>query len=102
MLFPKGAPARQKIQNPIGPRRFAPSSQGASIGLGPSQRLITGHCCSAATGSEGRISLLSRFLSCARSLLTRKFRVAISGTIGSRPFDCAFRDEEIEQTFGSP
>jgi len=28
----------------------------------------------------------------ARSLLTREFRVAISGTIGSRPFDCAFRD----------
>jgi hypothetical protein len=28
----------------------------------------------------------------AGSLLTRKFRVAISGTIGSRPFDCAFRN----------
>jgi hypothetical protein len=28
----------------------------------------------------------------ARSLLTRKFRVAISSTIGFRPFDCAFRD----------
>src|SRR5271154_4000726 len=37
------------------------------------------------------------------SLLTNKFRVAISGTIGSRrPFDCAFRDLEIEQTPGSP
>src|ERR1700733_6886661 len=42
------------------------------------------------------------FLSRAKSLLTRKFRVAISGTIGSRPFDCAFRDQEIEQTSGSP
>jgi hypothetical protein len=42
------------------------------------------------------------FLSRTRSLLTRKFRVAISGTIGSRPFDCAFRDQEIEQTSGSP
>ena len=35
---------------------------------------------------------LARFLSRARSLLTRKFRVAISGTIGSRPLGCAFRD----------
>src|ERR1700730_18201530 len=45
---------------------------------------------------------LARFLSRARSLLTRKFRVAISGTIGSRPLGCAFRDQEIEQTSGSP
>src|ERR1700722_5574266 len=42
------------------------------------------------------------FPSRARSLLTRKFRVAIPGTIGFRPFDCAFRDLEIEQTSGSP
>jgi hypothetical protein len=27
-----------------------------------------------------------------RNLLRRKFRVAISGAIGFRPFDCAFRD----------
>src|ERR1700704_2694102 len=41
-------------------------------------------------------------MSRARSLLTRKFRVAISGTIGFWPIDCAFRDQEIEQTSGSP
>src|SRR3981081_3663207 len=51
---------------------------------------------------RGPIASLSRFLSRARSLLTRKFRVAISGTIGFWPIDCAFRDQEIEQTSGSP
>src|SRR5580692_3951284 len=35
---------------------------------------------------------ITDFPSRARSLLTRKFRVAIPGTIGFRPFDCAFRD----------
>ena len=32
------------------------------------------------------------FFSDAISLLTGGFRVAISGTIGFRPIDCAFRD----------
>jgi cold shock protein len=35
-------------------------------------------------------------------LLTSKIRVAISGTIGFRPFDCAFRDQEISRPRGSP
>jgi hypothetical protein len=39
-------------------------------------------------GLRRRPDLSSR----ARSLLTHKIRVAISGTIGFRPFDCAFRD----------
>src|SRR6476469_2361501 len=47
------------------------------------------------------------FAKLARGLLSRNFRVAIPATIGSRPFDCAFReleisDSEIEQTTGSP
>jgi hypothetical protein len=40
----------------------------------------------------GDLFASSDFLSRARSLLTRKFRVAIYGTIGFRPIDCAFRD----------
>src|ERR1700730_15478789 len=41
------------------------------------------------------------------ALLTRKFRVAILATIGLWPFDCAFRDSEIQdsefgQTAGKP
>ena len=35
---------------------------------------------------------LPDFLCHAKGLLTRKFRVAISDTIGFRPIDCAFRD----------
>ena len=81
--------------------RFAPTSQGASIAHGRRAAAITGHCCSAATGGGARFHRqpdfpspisLARFPSRARSLLTRKFRVAIPGTIGFRPFDCAFRD----------
>ena len=33
---------------------------------------------------------------------TSKFRVAIRGAIGFRPFDCAFREQEIQQLPGSP
>jgi hypothetical protein len=49
----------------------------------------------------------SDFAKPAGGLLTRKFRVAITGTIGLWPFGCAFRDfetqdSEIEQTSGSP
>src|SRR6266849_9909554 len=42
-----------RTQNPIGWRRFAPSYQGASIGLARSRSAFTRHCCSAATGHEG-------------------------------------------------
>src|SRR5216684_7911650 len=52
--IPKKERQPTKMQNASGRRRFALSSQGASIGLGPSQRAITGHCCSAATAGEGR------------------------------------------------
>jgi hypothetical protein len=39
------------------------------------------------------VSVASSILqSQAKSLLTRKFRVAIYDTIGFRPIDCAFRD----------
>jgi hypothetical protein len=38
------------------------------------------------------ISPPADFLNRAVSLLRREFHVAISGTIGFRPFDCAFRD----------
>jgi hypothetical protein len=31
----------------------------------------------------------------AKTLRTAKFRVAIRGAIGFRPFDCAFREQEI-------
>src|SRR5450432_3785319 len=52
MLFPKAAPVRQKRKNPDGWRRFAPSSPGPSIGVGPLRRAIAGHCCSVATGGS--------------------------------------------------
>src|ERR1700730_5737693 len=79
--IPKRAPARQKPKNPGGRRRFAPSSPGASIGHGPSQRVIAGHCCSAATGGEGRSDRRLDFSNHAGSLLKRKFRVAILSTL---------------------
>jgi hypothetical protein len=77
---------------PSGRPRFAPSSPGASIGLDPSFGVIAGHCCSAATAGQGTNHCAWLFLRRARRLLRRKFRVAISVTIGFRPIDCAFRD----------
>src|ERR1019366_9231092 len=59
-------------------------------------------CCSQATAGQARSRRLTDFPSRARSLLTRKFRVAIPDTIGFWPIGCAFRDWEIEQTSGSP
>ncbi|XSC47064.1 hypothetical protein ACF1BQ_016615 [Bradyrhizobium sp. RDT10] len=37
----------------------------------------------------------TQFPARARTLRTAKFRVAIRGAIGFRPFDCAFREQEI-------
>ncbi len=51
--IPKRSANSTKLRNPIGPRRFALSSQGASIGHGAEQGAIAGHCCSVATGREG-------------------------------------------------
>jgi hypothetical protein len=43
-----------------------------------------------------------QFLTRAKILLSGKFRVAIHFNNRIWPFDCAFRDWEIEQTSGSP
>src|SRR6267142_3688522 len=102
MLFRKATGSKKNAESHRLGGRFAPSSPQPSIGLGPSQGAISRHCCCSATGDRGRSHSRLDFLSQTIGLLSRKFRVAISGTIGSRPFDCAFHDEEIEQTSGSP
>ena len=51
--IPKRSANSTKLRNPTGLRRFALSSPGASIGHGPQQGAIAGHCCSVATGREG-------------------------------------------------
>jgi hypothetical protein len=88
----RSANSIKTAKNPGGRWRFASSSPGASIGLGALREAIAGHCCSPATGRQGRSDRESDFACPAGSLLTRKFRVAITGTIGFRPIDCAFRD----------
>src|SRR6266404_5464142 len=81
MLFPEGGPIRQKCKNPIGHRRFAPSSQGASIGLGCSRAGLPDIVVPPPQVASSDLAA-DQFSFRARSLLTRKFRVAISGTIG--------------------
>ena len=103
---PRASPKMRKVT--VDRLGFAPSSPGASIGR---PRARPGECGRLWCGGH-RWPRLGRLPGQCRGLLTRKFRVAIHTTIGSWPFDCAFRDleietlkiqePEVEQTIGSP
>ncbi|HTF02250.1 MAG TPA: hypothetical protein VK621_26925 [Bradyrhizobium sp.] len=89
----KKTPARQKMQNPIGlAADLRPVRRNRQSVLVLGKGRIADIVVALPQVVGGDLIPALDFLSQTIGLLRRKFRVAISGTIGFRPFDCAFRD----------
>src|SRR3954453_1372963 len=78
--------------------RFAPNCYGGSTGWRLRARGIAPDWGSAATGRKLQTGTPAGLLKFARGLLTRDFRVAISGRNRNWPLDCAFRDIETQDS----